>query len=208
MHTSTASIFRNKDFNYAKYRLDLWNQDISKGIQPSFGLYRTNKTISVSDIHFAHKLLKIFSRPPCEYTLRIEGFTINIFSNNVNWLNQLVTDLGDNAYEFAEPENHNVTTYLLDNPSHEITNRKDDFQYKVKTKFTRKSFKSFGNWCTTAQNIKISKQFLDELLSDQSLYEGRTIYVKDEKTLNIVTLFIGEGIQSIVKLVKLQDLDI
>jgi len=45
-------------------------------------------------------------------------------------------------------------------------------------------------------------------MTDSFLSEGRIIHVKDKKTLNIVTLFIGEGIQSVTRLVTSDDLDI
>lgn len=202
-----ASIFRNKDFNYAKYKLDSWNQDVSHGRVPQLGIYGTGDSIPMSELHLALKLLNIFKTAPTEFTLRIEGRTLNIFSNDITWLTQVETLLGESALELIGPKNSKIAKYLLENPKHQLANFKG-FRYKVKTKFVRKDCSSFGSWCQNAKGVKISKQFQEELLEDSYLSEGRNIYVKDEKTLNIVTLLIGEGIQSITYLVDPNELDI
>ena len=139
--------------------------------------------------------------------LRVEGTTINIFSNDSQWLSNLNDTLGNNAFEYVEPENQKVADYLLKNPTHLITPHKG-FRYKLVTKFLRKTFPGFGKWCTTTDSVKISGKFRDELLSDSYLSQGRAIYVKDEKALNIVILLIGEGIQSTIYLVDPKELDI
>lgn len=207
VYCAVAGIFRNKDFNYARYRLDLWNQDIADGVQPRLGLYRGGDLIAVSDIHFGLTLLNIFKRAPNEFLLRIENRTINIFSNDSKWLEHLDQLLGSEAYELVRPENENVAKYLLANPKHQITPH-NGFEYKITTKFVRKGFASFGTWCSNTDKVKISKKFKEELLDDSILHDGRIIYVKDEKTLNIVTLFISEGIRSIIYLIDPKEIDI
>lgn len=207
MYCAVASIFRNKDFNYARYRLDLWNQDIADGIQPRLGIYRAGNLIAVSDIHFALTLLNIFKRAPNDYMLRIEGSTINVFSNDDVWLESLNILLGKDAYELVRPENDTIAKYLLENPTHQLTPH-TGFQYKLTTKFVRKGYASFGTWCSNTDKVKISTKFKNELLEDSVLYDGRIIYVKDEKTLNIVTLFISEGIRSVIHLVDPKEIDI
>lgn len=203
-----ASIFRNKDFNYAKYRIDLWNQDIAKGIVPTFGIYRTGNTVQMSDIHLALRLLNIFTTANTEFTLRIESKTINVFSNDTVWLDSLKNKLYNHIIDFLEPADDNIAAHLLKNPDIEIVKNKD-FEYKLKTRYVRQSFKPFAEWCQKfPKHVKISNIFLNELLTDSFLSEGRIIHVKDKKTLNIVTLFIGEGIQSVIRLVTVEDLDI
>lgn len=207
VYCAVANIFRNKDFNYAKYRLDSWNQDIARGIPPLLGIYSTGDRIPLSDLHLALKLLNIFKTAPSNFTLRIECRTLNIFSNDISWLKNVRSLLAIDSIELIGPENSKVADYLLKNPKHQIATF-TGFRYKIKTKFVRKEYSAFGKWCQTAKGIKISKKFQDELLTDRYLSEGRNIYVKDEKTLNIVTLLIGEGIQSTTYLVDPKELDI
>jgi len=203
-----ASIFRNKDFNYAKYRLDLWNQDIAKGIVPTFGIYGTGNAIQMSDIHLALRLLNIFTTANTEFTLRIESKTINVFSNDTVWLDSLKNKLHYHIVDFMEPKNTDMASYLLENPNIEIV-KNNEYEYKLKTRYVRQSFKPFAEWCQKfPKHVKISNIFLKELMTDSFLSEGRIIHVKDKKTLNIVTLFIGEGIQSVTRLVTSDDLDI
>lgn len=203
-----ASIFRNKDFNYAKYRIDLWNQEVAKGVTPKFGLYGRGDDIQMSDLHLALRLLNIFSTANADYTLRIEHKTINVFSNDTVWLDSLKVKLHDHIVDFLEPADANIALHLMKNPNIEIVKNKE-YQYKLKTRYAKQSFKSFGEWCQKfPKHVKISNIFLNELLTDTFLSEGRIIYVKDKKTLNIVTLFIGEGIQSVTTLVTIEDLDI
>lgn len=203
-----ASIFRNKDFNYAKYRIDSWNQDVSKGISPRLG-HRSDSLLPISDLHFALRLLNIFTTTSTDYTLRIEGRTLNVFSNDTVWLSDLKNKLGVNVIEFTQPANDQTAEFLLKNPNYEVVKSNVQYKYKIKTRFCKGDYKSFGEWCKSfSKHVRISGLFLEELLNSSSIYEGRLVYVKDEKTLNIVTMFIGEAIQSITHLVTVEDLDI
>ena len=76
-----------------------------------------------------------------------------------------------------------------------------DFDYKVTMGRTRQEFTSFVEWCEGKDKIRMPKRAKKDLCR-KSCWGGSHFYVKDEKMLLMVKVFIGSYIHSVESVVK------
>ncbi len=152
--------------------------------------------ISKSDLDFAIRILTVLGNMD-DYTLRVENPFLNIYTN---------TD--DNVLKLSKLDVNRVKFVCLPAPNTEsllnedsVIVKKLDFDYKVTMGRTNNSFESFVNWAKDNSNIKISKKAIKELSRDYS-FGGYYFYVKGEKNLTLVKVFLGSNIQAVSNCVK------
>jgi hypothetical protein len=66
---------------------------------------------------------------------------------------------------------------------------------------TRKSFPDFLTWASKINKVRLTKRTKNELAKEKS-WGGYYFYVKDEKTLTMVKIFLGNHIQTVEKVIK------
>ncbi len=152
--------------------------------------------ISKSDLDFAIRILTVLGNMD-DYTLRVENPFLNIYTN---------TD--DNVLKLSKLDVNRVKFVCLPAPNTEsllnedsVIVKKLDFDYKVTMGRTNNSFESFVSWAKDNSNIKISKKAIKELSRDYS-FGGYYFYVKGEKNLTLVKVFLGSNIQAVSNCVK------
>lgn len=193
----TTRVFNNK----YKYKAVI----ISKGTH----LFRGNNLESVKEsIKVSSKLtqddqafilnLYVFFKKAEEYSIRIESPLLSFYTNSANDLEKIVK---------LDPSKIKYVSYpkpgseaLLDDKKIIVKNL--DFEFKVTMGATRQDYTNFVSWCEDKQlKIKLPKRAQKQLARDKS-WGGYYFYVKDEKTLTMVKVFLGGYIQSVEQLVK------
>ena len=76
-----------------------------------------------------------------------------------------------------------------------------DFNYKVTMGRTRQDFISFVKWCEDNDKIRMPKRAKADL-SKNKCWGGSHFYVKDEKTLTLVKMFVGGFIHTVELVIK------
>lgn len=155
------------------------------------------KKLNQDDIHYVSKLASSLALMK-DFSIRVESPYINFYTNNSADIEKL-----------AKIEKNNVKYVCLPTPGSE--NLLDDkkvivkslnYDYKVTMGRTRSNHSNFVQWCFGKEDrIRLTKSASKHLSKDSS-WGGYYFYVKDDKMLTMVKMFLGEGINSVESVVK------
>lgn len=200
VRNSLVHFFREKKFYFTRQELDKMQTfyDAGKPIQWKRGL--RSDTIRTQDFLDAKMLLKKLENG-VDFKLRVENVTMQIYSNDLKWLESLAKSVSTlkEIYEIDDNYAH----------LHEKNIIVKDKPFKYKYKVYLKSFidPSFANWADNNQNkIKIGSTLIS-YIKHKGYVKGMYFYVKDDKILQLVNLMIGNSIQRVDKIVSTADLD-
>jgi hypothetical protein len=185
-----AGYFRGNNLQFAQQKL----KDVKKtGVFPMWA-----KKATSDDVDFALGLCKTLSKLQ-DYAIRVETPVISFYTNNDGDL-KTVTDLDCDAVKYVSvPEDQQAmekdTIYV----------KKLDYSFKVTMGRIKQSQDNFLQWCqTNANKIRMPKRCKDDLSGDHS-WGGGHFYVKDDKTLTMVKMFLGTSIARVDRVVKLPE---
>jgi len=201
-NNSLATIFRDKNFNYAKEVLDDLHHKAEKG-EPLVRLsgYR-HFNITQTEFHECVSLYHELRNTSVDYKLRIENPCVHLYSNDKAWILNLATKT-EAALEFWEPA-PDVIKHLQ--PNVILVKKHTGYDYKV----TLGDFKvdaGFSNWINNnLDKIKIGS-IAREHINNNGYCANFYFYVRDERVLNLIKLIIAPSIRRIDKLVCKQDID-
>ena len=195
LRNSLASYFREKNLPNARRVLDNMQQlfEDNQPLQISRGL----RVSPLSKEHFseATKLYTHFSKAQ-NYKLRVEQQYMNVYSNDISWLNTIIYDIGDsvNLISLHEPNPNYTLT-----PDTILVDKSNGYQYKV-TLGNDRGDETFGLWASNNPNlIKIGPKLQQELF-DNGYVSGMYFYARDDRTLQLCNLMLT-NIRRIDKLV-------
>ena len=191
-----AHLFREKNYTWAKYSLDKLQAQLEEGAdQLHFVRGQRWAAVSISDFLTAQKLFHEFTNfDNCK--LRVENPWLSVYSNDIKWLKNLTSKVGDSCQEFWEPNSKNIK--LLESNTIISYSIKD---YKYKVTLGSKTCPNFINWIDSNRDkIKIGNKTY-EAINDNCYTKGLYFYVRDEKVLNLINLIIGPAAQRIDKIV-------
>ena len=140
-----------------------------------------------------HKILKSSD----DYEIRVENPLLSLYTNTKSLVETLANLDVDSVKYVSYPKPGSEE--LLEN-SYVITKRLD-FDYKITMGRTRQNFTSFVDWCNGKEKVRLTKRAIKDLSKDHS-WGGYYFYVKDDKTLTVVKIFLGSHIQSVEKVTK------
>ncbi len=183
-----SGLFRGNNVQYAQQKL----KDIKKtGQYPLWA-----KKATVKDIDFGLEICKVLLKLQ-NYSLRIESPFITFYSNDLSDIKS-ITEINLDATKYVTmPMEHQSmekdTVYV----------RRLDYGFKVTMGRTMQSQLNFLQWIqANAGKIRMPKRCLDDLSQGHS-WGGGHFYVKDDKTLTMVKMFLGSSIARVDKVVKL-----
>lgn len=198
-----GTIFRDKNLSYAREVLDRLQQRYEEG--KPLVVTRYYRETPVKELSFldARKLYKFLSKTD-DYTLRIEGATTCIYSNNREWIHTLKSAINKtNLLELWEP-NPDHLSHL--EPNTIIVESNNGYEYKVTLGSRVGDTSGFANWAKNNPNqVRVGPQ-LQQNLENNSYVADMYFYARDEKTLNLCELMLT-NIRRIDKLVVKSDLD-
>ena len=198
-----ASIFRGLNLRYAKSRLDEMQQAAESDLPiPSpFRLgIREPKYVSLDTFMDACVIYNALDKNKKKCMIRCEGFCLDIYSNEKNWLLDLAKNV--DARELYQPH-EDIADFLQTNTNTVITNGPVEFPYKVY--FNNYANATFADYCVNNPAIKIGKTALSHVRNEYYL-RGFYFWVKTEKQLMLAKIALGTGISKIVKYVSADDL--
>ena len=155
------------------------------------------KKLSTTDIDYVIQLISTMS-PMSDYLVRVESPYINFYTNTNKDIEKLAKISGSNVKYVCLPAPGSES--LLDDKKILVKNL--DYSYRVTMGRTRQNHSNFVNWCEDKKDrVRLTKSASKQLSKDSS-WGGYYFYVKDEKTLTMVKMFLGEGINLVESVVK------
>jgi len=194
-------------FNKYKYKIVLVNKGafwfrgnnldyVEQRLENNSSLLTWEKELTKTDREYNQKLLLLF-RQCDDYDLRIENPLLSFYTNNEKDISKLAKiDIFKVKYVVMPDANSqqslNKNTVIV---------KKLDFDFKVSMGRTTQEFISFINWCEDNPKIRMPKRVKHDLSKSYS-WGGGHFYVKDEKTLLMVKMFVGSWINKVEQVVK------
>ena len=180
-----ASWFRGNDLNNVKKNL------------ASAKSYVGSQKLTASDLLYAQKLLISFSTMN-DFIIRVESPYINFYTNNNSDVEKLAKIDSEHVKYVCLPAPGSES--LLDDKKVLVKNL--DYAYKINMSRTRSNHSNFVTWCADkTDRIRLTKTAKRNLSRDGA-WGGYYFYVRDDKTLTMVKMFLGEGIGNIESVVK------
>lgn len=202
LYNSMAVVFRNKNLSNARRDIDALQQDFKQGLPLHLKRVLRFRYIPYECFLDAKKILTYLQKND-ECLIRVEGSSLSVFSNNLEWISALknaVTPV--RVLELWEPDPSIVS--LLE-PKVIVVNGPVEYKYKVT--LGPKGDPSFAKWAEqNPHHIKIGDVAKKELAED-GWVNGYYFYAKNDKSLQICTLMIGNNIRRVDTLVSKHDLD-
>jgi len=187
LRLKTASWFRGADLDHVMENAS--QQGVEK--QPTWV-----KQLTKEDYAEAVALclvLKKFS----DYQIRVESPLLSFYTNTESQIEKLAK-LNPLLVKYVSfPEQG--TESILD--EHKVIVKNIDYAYKITIGRTRQNFSNFVEWCEGKDKIRMPKRAKKDL-SKNNCWGGSHFYVKDEKTLTMVKMFVGNCIHSVESVVK------
>lgn len=183
-----AGFFRGNNLQFAHQKL----KEVKKtGKYPLWAKKATNL-----DVEYALEICKTLSKMK-DYTLRIESPIISFYSNDISDIKNITEiDLETVKYVSLPDDSQTMakdTVYV----------RNLDYAFKVTMGRTTQSHTNFINWINTnPKKIRMPKRCLEDLERGHS-WGGGYFYVKDDKTLTMVRMFLGNSIARVDNVVKI-----
>lgn len=183
-----SSLFRGKHLQFAEKKLDEFK------VTGKYPVWARKAT--VGDIDYAKQICKLLNKVT-DYDLRVESPFISFYSNNFNDIKS-VTDIDVSAVKYvAMPESQQLlvkdTVYV----------KKLDYGYKVTLGKTNQNYENFIIWAkSNPSKMRLPGRCTHDLSRDYS-WGGSYFYVKDDKCLIMVKMFLGSVISRIDQVVKM-----
>lgn len=131
-----------------------------------------------------------------DYEIRVEHPIINFYTNNKSHV-ELLTALDPERIKYICIPNKQ-------NPSLEentVIVKKLDYDYKVHIGRTRRSHADFISWANGSDKIRLTPRVTRDLNHTHS-WGGGYFYVKGDKVLTMVKMFVGSEINKIERVIK------
>lgn len=191
-----AHLFREKNYTWAKYKLDELNEQFEQGSEHLYFVRGQRwEQVETEDFLVARKLFHEFTNFE-NMKLRVQNPRMQIYSNDIKWLKQLSKKVQSACTEFWEPSKNNAPLLEANTIlSHTIK----DYEYRIT--LGAKTCPNFVNWIdSNPDKVKIGKTTY-EVIRDNQYGKGLYFYVRDEKVLSLINLIIGGNIQRVDKIV-------
>lgn len=155
------------------------------------------KKLDTTDINYSLKLVTALT-PMSDYMIRVESPYINFYTNKSEDIEKLAKINADNVKYVCAPMQGSES----DLDMQKIIVKKLDYNYRVTMGKTSQSYSNFVTWAEDKpEKIKLPKRARSQLTKSKS-WGGYYFYVKDDKLLTVVKVFLGGDIQHVEQCVK------
>ena len=186
-----SSWFRGCNLDFARQKLKAIDPTKLPLLSPPWSKLR-----SLADLDYCIALESKLSKFQ-DFDIRVEHPLLNFYTNNFNDVVSITSvDIDRTKYvsvpdEVLYPKLEKNTVFLP----------KIDFGFKITMGKTRTSYDSFIIWAETSDKVRLTKRCIQDLSSDRS-WGGSYFYVKDEKSLTMVKMFLGSEIGRIDRVIN------
>lgn len=185
-----AGYFRGNNIKFAQDKL----KELKKtGLYPIWA-----KQATVQDVEYGLEICKYLLKIQ-DYSIRVENPVLSFYTNNDSDL-KFITDINPELVKYVSlPDNQQ------DMEKDTVYVKKLDYGFKVTMGRTMQSQNNFIQWVKANSNkIRMPKRCLEDLARGHS-WGGGHFYVKDDKTLTMVKMFLGTSIARVDRVVKLPE---
>jgi len=184
-----ASVFRGNDLEHIAKKLDL----ILKHYEKNRSMLHGVRHCVPADRLLANDILQLLTSMT-DYAIRVESPILSIYTNKLEDVKKITDELVNYVKYVSMSENtlEKGTIYL----------KKIDFDYKVTLGSIRSPQDSLVKWCDNNSKIRMPKTCKEQLELGWGCKQ-RYFYVKDDRSLIMVKMFLGSNIQRIDRVVKL-----
>ncbi len=168
---------------------------INKFYHSNDDLYYSRRASS-SDKNRAHKLASTLAAIE-NWQSRVETPTVSIYINTEKDLEAIV-NVCKNEIKYIEIPDPNHVNSLTEGT---ILVKKLNFGFKVTLGVSGQCHANFVQWCENNPKIRLPKRAAKDLSKDRSS-GGGFFYVKDEKSLTMVKMFLGRTITKVETVVQ------
>ena len=191
-------MFRDKNLSFAKAELDALQHQYEEG--NSLVRKSWSKEIHIEkNSFFEAKNLYIEFCKQKDFKLRVQGYNMQIYSHDYEWLQYLADKFSNICTEFWEPINKSLLK-----PNVILTDTKVEYEYKVTMDLDVDP--NLANWIINNPSKAKAGSVCLDTIKNNGFTKGLYFYVRDEKILQLLNLFIGK-IQRIDKIVSSDNSD-
>ena len=203
-----STIFRNNKLLYARKILDELQVQADKGHTLTWTNYLRGDTISLEHFEKAKLLHQLLSNSK-DYMLRVEKPHVQLYSNDINWLENIGNRVG--AEELVAPD-PSIVKFL--NIDENIVVLEKDNGCKLRVTLGIQNNSNWADWILANDDkVKIGPVLKAQLKGEHrhnffryKNFEGLYFYVRDEKILQMISL-LGVNIRRVDKIVCKENLD-
>jgi hypothetical protein len=152
--------------------------------------------LSHDDVDYVNHLVNTMEKAP-DFIIRVESPYINFYTNNVTDIEKLAKIKETSVKYVSYPAPGSESD--LDNKKIIVKNL--DFAYRVTMGKSKQNYSNFLQWCENIDRVRLPKRARLQLARNTS-WGGYYFYVKDDKTLTMVKMFVGGNILSVEHCVK------
>lgn len=193
LYNPLVSIFRDKNFTYARQQLDALQLKYESGEKLRINEHRLSVPI---EEFVGAKFLLAELDSQSDVKLRIESPRMSIYSNDKKWLEYMKTK-PLKFFEFWSPNNKYV--HLLQKNT--ILTNDINFGFTYKVTFSDKIDPNFYKWIiNNPSKVRVGDTCLESIKTGQYV-RGFYVYIKDDKILSLIMLMIGSQIARIDNIV-------
>jgi hypothetical protein len=150
----------------------------------------SRSSFTIEDVFLGMNLVDVLETLS-SYTLRVEGSTLGLYSNDDDFFHKVLSISGVYIEETSEPVDQKTKTFLLTTPK-TIIRKEYTHKYKVTVNALWESADNFKAWAVKLPKIKTT---------NNKYRFGGHFYVADEKTLSLCHIFLADKIRKVEELV-------
>jgi hypothetical protein len=186
-----ASWFRGANLDFAKEKLLLIDNKVLPLDTPLWSKLKTKQ-----DLDYCIQLESTLSKFN-DFDIRVEHPLLSFYSNNFNDIITL-SNVDVNRTKYVSQPSTTLHPKLEKNT---IFLPKINYGFRVTMGKTRTSYASFISWTENNSKVKMTNNAIRDLGRDRS-WGGCYFYVKDEKCLTMVKMFLGSEIGRIDRIIN------
>ncbi len=154
------------------------------------------RTITGPEVTFAKKMADLLTATE-DWQVRVETPFLSIYVNSVSDFENIVT-AGKKYVKYVSIPDPDAETKLV---SGTVLVKNINFDFKVTLGMATQNYMSFVQWCENNPKIRLPKRAARDLSHNWSA-GGGFFYVKDEKSLILVKMFLGRTITKVETVVR------
>lgn len=187
-------LFSNK-FKY-KVVLRLSNSGKLRGLNVDNIFDRVFSKFDKNEEKFCRQLIGILQKN-ADFQIRIETPYASIYTNSENTVEKL-TSIDSSKVKYVSIPSPDAKELIVDNT---VALKTLDFNFRVNLGQTRQNYSNFVEWAESNPKLKLPKRCKRDLSKNYS-NGGSYFYVKDEKVLTMVKMFLGSTITRVENVVR------
>lgn len=200
-----APLFRGMNLGFAKSRLDEMQLQAESDV-PILSPFRyprnKQKNVSLETFMDCMVIYSSLDSHKDEAMTRIEGITLDVYSNQLEWLFDLSKQV--DAISLHEPENSDIEDFLFNNTNTHISD--NPVKWKYKCILSKSCDPRFVSWCeANPLNVRIGAT-AKKAITKSHFTDGLYFWVTNKKYLMLAQIALGTKISKIVEYVYKQDI--